>query len=138
MVHKSFTRTYFRCCLHIECISFSAAQGADRFFDAMCHSVLSAMATLIVSGDEWDYVIMSTVRSMPRYEIDKRSTFSWLKMNLTVRSLPEHGINSRPTIGWRKINMGFITDENQTNVALTRAKKGPIIIGEYIIIFCHV
>ena len=48
----------------------------------------------------------------------------------TVRSLPEHEIDSRPTFGWLKINMGFITDENQINVALTRAKKGLIIIGE--------
>ena len=62
------------------------------------------MATLIVSGDEWDYVIMSTVRSMPRHEIDKRPTFGWLKMNL-----------------------GFIMDQNQINVALTRAKKGSLL-----------
>ncbi len=58
-------------------------------------------------GGEWDYVILSTVRSLPQYEIDKR-----------------------PTIGWLKRNMGFIIDENQINVALTRARKGLVILGE--------
>ncbi len=58
-------------------------------------------------GGEWDYVILSTVRSLPRYEIDKR-----------------------PTKGWLCRNLGFIVDENQINVALTRARKGLVIMGE--------
>ena len=59
------------------------------------------------TGEEWDYVILSTVRSLPRYQIDKR-----------------------PSIGWLKHNLGFIIDENQINVAITRARKGLVIIGK--------
>ena len=61
-----------------------------------------------LTGSEWDFVIISTVRSLPRVEIEENSTF-----------------------GWRKHNLGFITDDNQMNVALTRAKKGLIIVGKY-------
>jgi len=57
-------------------------------------------------GDEWDYVIISLVRSMPEHEIEKK-----------------------PSKGWLKRNMGFITDEHQINVALTRARLGLIILG---------
>jgi len=59
------------------------------------------------TGGEWDYVIFSTVRSLPEYKIEKS-----------------------PTLGWCKHNLGFITDRNQVNVALTRARKGHIIVGE--------
>ena len=58
------------------------------------------------TGSEWDFVIMSTVRSLPRVEIEER-----------------------PNTGWRKRKLGFITDEHQMNVALTRAKHGLIIVG---------
>ena len=58
------------------------------------------------TGGEWDYVVLST-----------------------VRSLPECKIEAKPTLGWCKQNLGFITDQNQINVALTRARKGLIIIG---------
>ena len=47
-----------------------------------------------------------------------------------MRSLPQHLIETAPTVGWRRRHLGFITDENQINVALTRAKKGLIIIGK--------
>lgn len=60
----------------------------------------------VFSGGEWDYVIFSTVRSLPEYKIEQN-----------------------PTLGWCKHNLGFITDRNQVNVALTRARKGLIIIG---------
>ena len=59
-----------------------------------------------VVGGEWDFVIFSTVRSRPRYRIE-----------------------NVPTRGWQKENLGFIKDENQTNVALTRAREGLIIVG---------
>jgi superfamily I DNA and/or RNA helicase len=58
-------------------------------------------------GSEWDYVILSTVRSLPEDEI------------------PE-----QPNQYWRRQNMGFITDEHQINVAITRAAKGLIIVGQ--------
>ena len=48
----------------------------------------------------------------------------------TVRSLPDYEIDKRPSFGWLKRHLGFITDEHQINVALTRAKKGLIIVGE--------
>ena len=60
-----------------------------------------------ILGSEWDYVILSTVRSLSQVETEKN-----------------------PTIGWRKKHLGFIVDENQMNVALTRARKGLIIVGE--------
>lgn len=59
-----------------------------------------------VVGDEWDYVILSTVRSLPDYEIDPR-----------------------PSYGWCQAAMGFICDPHQINVALTRARMGLIVIG---------
>lgn len=63
--------------------------------------------TVITSqGGEWDYVILSTVRSLPDCDIDPKATD-----------------------GWRKKYLGFISDENQMNVALTRAKKALFIIG---------
>ena len=57
-------------------------------------------------GNEWDYVILSTVRSLPQYEIDPR-----------------------PSYGWLLAKLGFICDEHQINVALTRARMGLIIVG---------
>ena len=60
------------------------------------------------SGNEWDFVILSLVRSMPRDEIEQK-----------------------PSIGWCQKNMGFIVDEHQINVALTRARMGLVIIGKF-------
>lgn len=61
---------------------------------------------MLIIGGEWNYVIFSTVRSLPRYRIEKK-----------------------PTLGWCKKSLGFISDEHQINVALTRARRGLIIIG---------
>ncbi|XP_072028379.1 3'-5' exoribonuclease HELZ2-like [Amphiura filiformis] len=65
-------------------------------------------------GSEWNYVLMSTVRSLPRVEIEEK-----------------------PNFGWRKKYLGFITDENQMNVALTRAKHGLIIVGNKYLLRTH-
>jgi superfamily I DNA and/or RNA helicase len=65
------------------------------------------------TGTEFDYVILSTVRSLIREEIEKR-----------------------PSIGWLHKQLGFIIDCNQINVALTRAKKGLIIIGRLLTRCC--
>ena len=58
------------------------------------------------SGSEWDYVILSLVRSLSEDEIDPQPSLHWLR---------EH--------------LGFVTDEHQINVGLTRARKGLCIIG---------
>ena len=50
----------------------------------------------------------------------------------TVRSLPSYKIESNPTHGWCRQNLGFITDRNQVNVALTRARRGLFIVGTYL------
>ena len=70
-------------------------------------SLYNLYVYILYSGGEWDYVILSTVRSLPEYQIDKQ-----------------------PSLGWLKRHLGFITDEHQINVALTRAKRGMIIVGE--------
>ncbi|PVD23134.1 hypothetical protein C0Q70_16397 [Pomacea canaliculata] len=62
---------------------------------------------------EWDYVVLSTVRSLPSYKIEPH-----------------------PTYGWCRQNMGFITDQNQVNVALTRARRGIIIVGNSELLKC--
>ncbi|XP_062574962.1 LOW QUALITY PROTEIN: helicase with zinc finger domain 2-like [Saccostrea cucullata] len=70
--------------------------------------------TVVASqGGEWDYVIFSTARSLPDYRIEQY-----------------------PTLGWCKQNLGFITDEHQINVALTRARRGLIIIGNKHLLSC--
>ena len=60
-----------------------------------------------ILGSEWDYVIISLVRSVKRDEIDLEPSLSWLRNHL-----------------------GFLTDEHQMNVGLTRARRGLCIIGE--------
>ncbi|XP_053106245.1 helicase with zinc finger domain 2 [Hemicordylus capensis] len=57
-------------------------------------------------GNEWKYVIVSTVRSCSRSAIDKK-----------------------PTRSWQKKNLGFVIDPNQINVCITRAQEGLCIIG---------
>lgn len=79
----------------------------ERITDYNVNTVVSSQ------GGEWDYVIFSTVRSLPEYKIELQST-----------------------LGWRKHNLGFITDKNQINVALTRARKGLIIIGNKKLLSC--
>ncbi|XP_071820469.1 3'-5' exoribonuclease HELZ2-like isoform X2 [Apostichopus japonicus] len=65
------------------------------------------VSTVIKSqGSEWDYVIFSTVRSMSKIEIE-----------------------DRPGKGWKIRHLGFTMDENQMNVAMTRARRGHIVVG---------
>nr|XP_056700890.1 helicase with zinc finger domain 2 [Euleptes europaea] len=67
---------------------------------------VTACTIMKSQGNEWKYVIVSTVRSCSRSIIDKR-----------------------PTIGWLKKHLGFVTDPNQINVCITRAQEGLCIIG---------
>ncbi|XP_078693443.1 3'-5' exoribonuclease HELZ2-like isoform X1 [Branchiostoma floridae x Branchiostoma belcheri] len=57
-------------------------------------------------GSEWDYIILSTVRSLPQAEIP-----------------------AQPSRRWMKDQLGFLTDDHQINVGLTRARRGFIIVG---------
>ncbi|KAK3609926.1 hypothetical protein CHS0354_036695 [Potamilus streckersoni] len=95
-------------------------------YNAQCYELREALAkegfkkcdinvnTVVASqGGEWDYVLFSTVRSLPEYMI-------------------EHN----PTLGWCKQNLGFITDHHQINVALTRARKGIVIVGNRNLLQC--
>nr|KAG5702195.1 hypothetical protein BaRGS_033907 [Batillaria attramentaria] len=85
-------------------VAAERAMGFTRYDVQHCQS---AVCTVVSSqGGEWDYVILSTVRSLPSYKIEPN-----------------------PTHGWCRQNLGFITDRNQVNVALTRARKGLIIVG---------
>ena len=60
----------------------------------------------LCTGCEWDYVVLTTVRSMQPSSVD-----------------------DVPNLRWQRQHLGFITNEHQINVALTRARKGLIIIG---------
>ena len=55
-----------------------------------------------------------------------------------VRSVPNDNIPENPSIGWLNAHLGVLRDYHQLNVALTRARKGLIIIGlvPSIIYFC--
>ncbi|XP_067410120.1 3'-5' exoribonuclease HELZ2 isoform X2 [Emydura macquarii macquarii] len=65
-------------------------------------------------GSEWKYVILSTVRSCSRSDIDKK-----------------------PTKSWQKKYLGFVTDPNQVNVGITRAQEGLCIIGNRYLLECN-
>ena len=58
------------------------------------------------AGSEWDYVILSLVRSLNKDDFEPDPSMHWLR---------EH--------------LGFLTDEHLMNVGLTRARKGLCIIG---------
>ena len=63
------------------------------------------------TGDEYDIVILTTVRSLPINEIKD----------------PKFVQADRK---WMTDNLGFLIDEHQVNVGITRAKHGLIIIGK--------
>ncbi|CAH1244538.1 HELZ2 [Branchiostoma lanceolatum] len=65
-------------------------------------------------GSEWDYVVLSTVRSLPQAEIP-----------------------AQPSRRWMTDQLGFLTDDHQINVGLTRAKRGFIIVGNKNLLQTH-
>ena len=72
-----------------------------------------------IAGSEWDYVILSTVRSTRKCERDAMKKSS-----------------RRPS--WKRY-LGVITDANQINVAITRASEGVVIVGLFVLVtsyFC--
>ncbi|KAK2142420.1 hypothetical protein LSH36_958g00101 [Paralvinella palmiformis] len=80
----------------------------DKIKQELSKRYLSIKVSTVVAaqGRESDVVILSTVRSMPKAHIEGNPSQSWMQRHL-----------------------GFITDQHQINVALTRAKKGLIVIG---------
>ena len=72
---------------------------------------------MLLSGDEYGIVILSTVRSLPIKEIAN----------------PKHVQADR---GWLLEKLGFLTDEHQLNVGITRSKYGLIIIGNVKTAWC--
>ena len=73
--------------------------------------------TLTYAGDEFDFVILSLVRSQPLQDIEN----------------PDHVWADR---GWVLGNLGFITDQHQINVGITRSKFGLVLVGK--LTHCHV
>ncbi len=63
------------------------------------------------AGDEYGIVILSTVRSQPIADIAN----------------PDHVQADR---GWLLENVGFVSDEHQINVGITRSKYGLVIVGK--------
>ncbi|RXN03714.1 helicase with zinc finger domain 2 isoform X1 [Labeo rohita] len=77
----------------------------DTLSDKGIHDI--TVNTIMKSqGSEWKYVIMSTVRSCPKSDIETQPTKSWIMKRL-----------------------GFIMDPHQVNVGITRAQEGLCIIG---------
>ena len=54
-----------------------------------------------------------------------------------VRSLKKEEIDPEPSLSWLGEHLGFLRDEHQMNVGLTRARRGLCIIGEknYVVAF---
>ncbi|KAK7100382.1 hypothetical protein V1264_023346 [Littorina saxatilis] len=88
-------------------------ENAFNHYDRVNMQNVSVSTVVSSQGGEWDYVILSTVRSLPGYMIEPN-----------------------PTHGWCIQNLGFITDRNQVNVALTRARKGLFVIGNAQLLRC--
>lgn len=68
--------------------------------------------SLCVKGDEYNIVIVNTVRSLPLEDISDRKFV-------------------QPDSRWLIENLGFVIDPHQINVGITRAKHGLIIIGTF-------
>ena len=64
------------------------------------------------AGDEYGIVILSTVRSQPLAEIRNED-------------------HVQPDRSWLLENLGFLTDEHEINVGITRSKYGLIIVGTF-------
>uniref|UniRef100_A0A671SRH3 DNA2/NAM7 helicase-like C-terminal domain-containing protein n=1 Tax=Sinocyclocheilus anshuiensis TaxID=1608454 RepID=A0A671SRH3_9TELE len=79
------------------------------------HLANVSVCTIMKSqGSEWPYVILSAVRSCPISDIE----------------------SDRPSKAWLGKRLGFITDPNQVNVAITRAQDGLVILGNSTLLRC--
>lgn len=67
---------------------------------------------VLILGDQWNYVILSTVRSVESDTVD-----------------------GTPSTSWGNTQLGSVADPHQINVALTRSRLGLFIIGTSFV-FC--
>ena len=74
----------------------------------------NSVTIFIAIGSEFDFVIFSTVRSMPHRSIRSKAA-----------------VQADRT--WIKEHLGFITDRHQICVGITRAKHGLVIVGEFVL-----
>ncbi|XP_008841501.1 helicase with zinc finger domain 2 isoform X2 [Nannospalax galili] len=91
------------------------AQAAAINKGLMRAGVIGVTVTSITKsqGSEWRYVLVSTVRTCHKSDVDQRPTKSWIKKFL-----------------------GFVVDPNQVNVAITRAQEGLCLIGDHVLLRC--
>ena len=95
-------------------LTINESQGKSALFIHTCthiHTRMYMYMCLPSTGDEYDYVILTTVRSQPLNEIRNPDLV-------------------QPDKKWLHENLGFVTDPHQVNVAITRAREGLIIVGE--------
>ena len=77
----------------------------EQYYNSVVNPVYSI-------GSEFDFVIFSTVRSMPCQMIKSKAA-----------------VQADRT--WIREHLGFITNRHQICVGITRAKHGLVIVGEY-------
>ena len=77
-------------------------------FIVISYTMLTELDCFCFLGSENDYVILST-----------------------VRSLPDPVMKERANIQWRRKFIGFVSDPHQINVAITRARTGLCIVGRH-------
>jgi len=86
--------------------SITESQGKFIFINISINSF-----SLLLLGNEFGIVILSTVRSQPLYKI-------------------RHKHIVQPDRMWLREKLGFITDKHQINVGVTRSKYGLVIVGK--------
>ncbi|KAH3873318.1 hypothetical protein DPMN_036550 [Dreissena polymorpha] len=97
-------------------ISFTQAQcrNIERLLSVSAtKSKIQCMGIKEVQGLEFDYVILSTVRSIPAIRVERYCTRKWLQENL-----------------------GLLTNQGLVMSALTRARKGLVIVGNENLLCC--
>ena len=100
-------------------VSITESQGElSLHLSYMTYTLFGITFPLLSPGDEYGYVILSTVRSQPVEEIENHDLV-------------------QPDRRWLRDHLGFLTDSHEINVGITRAKYGLIIIGmcQHVVLF---
>ena len=106
--HLESNNRYYFPSMNLEWYHFIRIANGQNVIIIRHHLTINSLTPWLL-GSEKNYVILSLVRSLPKKDIERNPSRSWLMEKL-----------------------GFITDEHQINVALTRAKRGLCIIGKKI------